>query len=95
MPLFTFLLEFGGGTYVSQFRSTSIDSAVRKCSAELVENRSLGAPRLREQLSIAIAAEKPIALRGVRRVWCCSASVGNRFALMNIVETSDLSRKKR
>ncbi|HLX86267.1 MAG TPA: hypothetical protein VKR59_20370 [Terriglobales bacterium] len=95
MPLFTVLLEFDGGTYVSQFRSASANNAVRKYAAELVGNRQLCTPRLRKRLSSAIAEDKPVALSGIRGVWCCSASIGDKLALMNIIETSDLSRPRR
>jgi len=95
MPLFTVLLEFDGGTYVSQLRSASAENAVRKYAAELLENRSLCTSRLRKRLSSAIAEDEPVALSGIRSVWCCSASIGKKLALMNIIETSDLSRAKR
>jgi hypothetical protein len=95
MPLFPVLLEFDGGTYVSQLRSASANGAIRKYSAELLENRSLCTSRLRKRLSSAIAEEDPVAIRGIRNVWCCSASIGDKLALVNIIETSDLSPPRR
>src|SRR5690348_7189243 len=44
---------------------------------------ALGGPRTADNLSL----ERPVALEGVRRVWCCSTSVRGKVALLNIVAT--------
>jgi hypothetical protein len=89
MPLFTALLEFDGGTYISQLRSTSPSRAAKKYAAQLVTNEALGTLTLRKRLATAVSGEKPVAVNGVRNVWCCAVSVGNKLALLNIIQTND------
>ena len=43
----------------------------------------------RRRLAHRLAADKPVTIEGVGNVWCCSASVGNRSALVNIVATAE------
>ena len=92
MPLFTVFLEFGGGTYVSQFRSSSPRSVAKKYAAQLLINDALGTSTLRKRLATVVSRDTPVAISGIRNVWCCSASLGKKLALLNIVQTSDDSR---
>jgi len=88
MALFTFLLEFDGGTYISQFRAPSARRAVAQYSAHLVRNTAVPTRALRRRLANALSAEQPVAIEGGRNVWCCSASIGKRLALLNVVATA-------
>jgi hypothetical protein len=85
MALFTLILEFDGGTYISQFRAPSVMHAVAQYPSHLLGNKKLCTLAIRRRLAEALSAEKPVSIEGVRNVWCCSASVGKRFALLNIV----------
>jgi hypothetical protein len=89
MALFTMLLEFDGGTYIAQLRASSPKTAIAKYAAQAVENSAIGRLPARKRLAEALGIEVPIAIQGVRKVWCCSASVGKKFALLNIVQTSE------
>jgi hypothetical protein len=88
MALFTFLLEFDGGTYISQFRAPSARRAVAQYPLHLVRNTAVLTVVLRRRLADALSAERPVAIEGVRNVWCCSASIGKRHALLNVVATA-------
>jgi hypothetical protein len=88
MALFTLILEFDGGTYISQFRAASVVHAVAQYPSHLLSNKELCTLAIRKRLVEALSAEKPVAIEGVRNVWCCSAPVGKRFALLNIVGTA-------
>lgn len=88
MALFTVVLEFGGGTYVSQFKAASAHAAAAKHAAHLISLKGMSTPSDRTRLAERLSVEQPIAIRGIRNVWCCSASVGRKFALVNIVATS-------
>lgn len=87
MALFTCILEFDGGTYISQSRTTSSDRAVAKYAAHLLQNDAVPL-RIRKMLSKALAVEKPVTIVGVRNVWCCSTVVGKKLALLNIIATA-------
>lgn len=90
MALFTLLLEFNGGTYISQVRSASARGAVRKYATQLTKNEALGASILRKHLAGSIGAEVPVAIDDTVNVWCCSTSVNNKgLALLNVIQTSE------
>ena len=88
MPLFTFVLEFDGGTHISQFRATSFFRAVEEYGAQLLRDKAVAKLPVRRRLSEALSAENPVAIKGVRNVWCCSASIGKKLALLNVVATA-------
>jgi hypothetical protein len=88
MALFTVILEFDSGTYVSQFKAASAHAAAVKHAAHLFSIKGMSTSLNRKRLADRLSLEQPIAIRGVRNVWCCSASVGRRLALVNIVATS-------
>ena len=77
MALFTAILEFDGGTYVSQLRSASAQDAASKYASRLVKNKTVPGPaETMQSLAIALSQDSPVSIVGVRNVWCCSASVG-------------------
>jgi len=88
MPLFTVLLEVDGGTYIAQLRSASVRGAITKYAAEVVKGIEVGTLSFRKRLSNELRDEAPVAIHGVRNVWCCSASIKNKFVLLNLIETS-------
>jgi hypothetical protein len=88
MALFTVVLEFGGGTYISQFKAASAHAAAIKHAAHLISIKGMSTPSDRKRLAESLSLEQPIAIQGIRSVWCCSASVGRKFALVNIVATA-------
>jgi hypothetical protein len=89
MALFTLLLEFDGGTYIAQLRSASARGAVTKYAAQLAKNEALSTRSIRKRLASGLKQYEPVRIDGIRNVWCCSASLGNKFALLNLVATLD------
>jgi hypothetical protein len=88
MALFTLVLEFDGGTYISQFRAPSVHRAVAEYTSRLMRNKVVSPLLVRRRLADALSAESPVAIEGVRNVWCCSTSIGKKFVLLNIVATA-------
>lgn len=88
MALFTVILEFDGGTYISQFQAVSSDDAAVKHADYLVGLTGMSTLSTRRRLANGLLADRPVAIEGVRKVWCCSASVRGKLALVNIVETA-------
>lgn len=88
MALFTFILEFDGGTYISQVHAASVRGAVTQHASHVVSNKAVAAASVRRRIADGLSAQKPVALDGMRNVWCCSTSVGKKFALLNIVATA-------
>ncbi len=86
--MFTFILEFRGGTYVSQVHSTILTKAIIDWGKELqsIDIKHLGLTGKTEILSMLNKAE-PIALDGLKNVWFLSLSIRQGFLSINIVKT--------
>jgi len=88
MALFTLILEFDGGTYISQLRAASVARAVAQYPSQLLSNKTVSTLAVRKRLAQSFSTENPVVIEGVQNVWCCSGSAGNKFALLNIVATA-------
>jgi hypothetical protein len=85
--LFTFVLEFGGGTYVAQYRGRTPRQALSQWArreSELLPSRSA---RL---AAAAFASTGDLApLENVVNAWCASTIVGKKLALLNVIKTAE------
>jgi hypothetical protein len=92
MRLYTVILEYDGGTYISQVRASDETEAVKAWAKVFWEENYI--PKTSRYLANAVYKEiqndwiKPIALSGVVAVWCLTASFRRKIALLNIVKTS-------
>lgn len=89
--LFTFVLDFRGGTYLSQVWATSLNQACRKWVQQLDTKDIYGLdpksiPRLMEQM----LEEFPVTVNGVQNVWCMSALIRGQLALIHIIQTDPI-----
>ena len=91
--LYTFLLDYAGGTYVSQYAGSSHTKAFERwLVAEPVKLER----RLRVRLAKKLAREHaevgdpPAPLDGLQNVWCWTASLTRGLALVTVVMTSRL-----
>ncbi|HEX8926932.1 MAG TPA: hypothetical protein VF786_14125 [Terriglobales bacterium] len=89
MALFTLILEYDGGTYISQRRSRSAADALANYVTALRSDLEILNSRSRTTLANAFSGETPAKLEGIRNAWCCSVSVGNKFALLNLIRTAE------
>jgi hypothetical protein len=88
MPLYTFIMEFEGGTYISQVKASSPKSACVKWAESLDAS---GIYRLSEAgKSILVEEMKnvaPTAIKGVLNTWFSSALILGKSANINLVQT--------
>ncbi len=93
MSLYTLIADFEGGTYISQWEAENLQQAIvswaKAFSIEVV-------PHVDKQFRLDLIAEvdscqtegvEPVAIEGLKAVWCSSFCPQNRFLLLNIVET--------
>lgn len=85
---FTFVLEFRGGTYVSQYRGRYPREALKRWSAgerrRLVGGWQSGfSPNVFDE----IAAQELTPLTGLSKVWSATVTIGEDFALLNVITT--------
>jgi uncharacterized protein (UPF0333 family) len=84
--LFTILLEYGGGTYISQVRANSTSKAVVKWATSL--DVAALTRRRKDDLLRRITEDEPVKITGADGIWCVSADIGNKLALVTIVQTA-------
>jgi len=89
LALFTFVLEFNGGTFIEQHRSLSVTDALEKWATALEKNTVVANKRVRVQLAARIREDEPALLQVIQNVWCCTGSAGRKFALLNIIRTNE------
>ncbi len=88
MSLYTFIMEYAGGTYVSQVTAPSPKSACVKWAQGLDVSQVSGVGlKSKEILIEEMRAEAPVALDGLSNSWCATARIRGELALINIVQT--------
>ena len=87
---YTFVLEFRGGTYVSQYRGRYPREALKRWSAR-ERQRLVGAWQsgLTTEVFDELGDQELTPLQGMTKVWCATSTIGDDFALLNVVTTGD------
>jgi hypothetical protein len=89
MALYTFIMDYRGGTYAAQVRATSVQTAARQWAEKLAVDAIWGfGPAAQRQLRARVWDDKPVPLDGLESVWCLSAIVRGHLALINVIETT-------
>ena len=90
MSLFTFVLEYVGGTYISQYCGRTPREALRRWAkgegAALIGQWS---PRTVDELFASVVTDEPTALSEVDGVWFVSALAAGKRAQINIIRTQE------
>jgi len=88
MSLYTLIMEYAGGTYISQSKAHSPKSACMKWAQKLDESQVKGLGlKGKESLIEQMKEESPVAIDGMLNAWCHSALVRGKLALINLVQT--------
>jgi hypothetical protein len=90
VPLYTFILEYRGGTYISQVRAPNYKTAPRVW-AEKLDLTAIGKLEkgFGDKLVASISEEKPAPLDGVAKTWCLSSCPVKKLALVHFVQTAE------
>jgi len=89
--LFTVILEYGGGTYISQVRATNRRTALFAWLKLLPKERFPGIGKLATEALRRALTEDQVAVNGLKNVWCMSCSLRRGLALINVVQTDTLA----
>ena len=94
--LFTFVLDFDGGTYISQFRGHDRSEACEKW----VEGMDISAIRsvakiTRSELRREVDIREAVGIEGMTNVWCLSFVVKKKLGLLNVVQTDARNPKSK
>lgn len=89
MPLFTLLMEFKGGTYLSQLRAPSPDDALEKWARGLeVKNVEGMTGAIKRQFVEWLPEARPAAVDGLKSTWSAGFVASTSSALVHIVRTT-------
>jgi hypothetical protein len=87
--MFTFILEFRGGTHISQYRGRTAREALRSWSRrEAIALQGQWRRTVVDRLFEELLEQRPAPVGHLSGVWCVDASVDHSLALLNIVRTS-------
>ncbi|HLM61438.1 MAG TPA: hypothetical protein VK308_11600 [Pyrinomonadaceae bacterium] len=90
MFLYTFIMEYAGGTYVSQVNAENQKAACVLWAQNLkVDEIYKFGEITKSQLVEQMKAEEPTALRGVINTWFISANLRGGSAYINLVRTAE------
>lgn len=92
--LFTYIVNFRGGTFISQVEAESLkDSVIAWLTAISNEPQKIEhiGPKCRAELHDQLVKDyednKPLPLIGLKNVWCASFNIKTGFGLVNIIQT--------
>jgi hypothetical protein len=85
---FTIILDFKGGTYISQVIADSPKAALI-CWSKCLETDVIAGlgKKKKKQITEKTISEDVVSLNDVTNVWCATFLLGKNFALVNIVQT--------
>ena len=88
MPFYTFIMDYAGGTYISQVNASSEKSACVKWAQkhDVSAIQGLG-QKGKQSLIQQMKDESPVALTATVNAWCTGAFIRGKYALINLVRT--------
>lgn len=91
MPLYTFIMDYDGGNYVFQVRSSSSISATKEWTRSFDTKGVQGigeVSKLQMISEVESGFKKPIPLGGMLNSWFLSFLLRGKLAMVNLVKTS-------
>jgi hypothetical protein len=89
MNLYTLVLDFHGGTYITQFEADDPTGAVAAWCAELQDEQLLGEAScdVAEGIMIDAIENHLVEVEGLHGAWCAATAVEGNLALLNVIVT--------
>jgi hypothetical protein len=88
--MYTFLVEYRGGTYISQLPCDTLDKSISEWSKTLVaENIKYLGPLMKKEIAILLKDEEPVKIKGVNNVWLLMLCLKTGTMLIHIIKTAD------
>jgi hypothetical protein len=89
MNLYTLVLDFHGGTYITQFEAGTPTDAVAAWCRELEDEQLLGEVsfQVAEGIMVDAIENHLVEVEGLHGAWCAAASVNGNLALLNVIIT--------
>lgn len=88
---FSFIMEFDGGTYISQIDEISPEVAMKSWAKSLdVANINGMNQNMKEEIIAGLDDEEPVGLEGLTKIWCFTIIPEGHFGLIHFVETAQI-----
>lgn len=87
MKRYTFVLEFGGGTYIAQHIGKDVSDAIRSYAQAMRTSPHLPGAAFEAAVLLELSDYGPTAIDGMRGVWDMSCLIDQQMALLTIVQT--------
>jgi len=89
MNLYTLVLDFHGGTYITQFDAATATDAVAAWCKELEDEQLLGDASfpVAEGIMVDAIENHLVEVEGLHGAWCAATSVNGALALLNVIIT--------
>jgi hypothetical protein len=89
MNLYTLVLDFHGGTYITQFDADTAQDAVTAWCRELQDEQLLGevSSDVAEGIMIDAIGNVLVEVDGLHGAWCAATTVNDQLALLNVIIT--------
>lgn len=90
MALFTFLMEYRGGTYVSQVEADSyLEAPAKWAKKEDWSYIPKAGKKFKKQLLAELESDPVAALDGLTNAWCTATTIKGKLALITFVQTAE------
>ena len=90
MAFFTFVLDYAGGTYVSQCHGDNEGAAYKIWLDRLVTHELAGGASFDVAHALQSANDPTLTpLVGLARVWCVTETASEGLVLLNLIETAE------
>ncbi len=95
MPFYTFIMEFKGGTYISQVNSDSAKNACINWAENLEISKIHRFGKSSKEILIAeIKQEDSVSVNGVKNVWCVSVLIRGELVLITFIQTELINNEQ-
>lgn len=89
MNLYTLIIDFDGGTYVSQAMASKLIHAPSECikTWDISDIKNILTEEDRGDILNQLQKEEFISLEGIKNVWCGTATLNSKLLTLNLVLT--------
>ena len=85
--LYTFVLDYRGGTYIGQASGDSVTTALSQWISKISHEEIAKWGITQNELSEIARSDRPVPLDDCINVWCLSGSTKGGLALINVIAT--------